>query len=334
MKSKFKGFIVTQSEDNQFLGNVVEQDFSTLPEGDILIRVHYSSLNYKDALSARGNRGVTRKFPHIPGIDAAGIVVKSNSDRILKDMPVLVTGFDLGMDTWGGFCEYICIPVDWVIPLPNGLTLKEAMILGTAGFTAALSVNALQAKIPPEAGEILVTGATGGVGSLSIAILAKLGYSVVAASGKGDRHKFLKTCGANAMIERKELEDITDKALLKARWAGAIDTVGGNILGTIAKSLQYGGIVTTCGLVAGDRITTTIYPFILRGVSLIGIDSVQCPLSLRLLIWEKLASEWKPEGLAEMATAIGLSQLPEYITKILQGQITGRILVDVVNLQL
>lgn len=328
MNNQFQGFLVTQSEENQFIGSVVAQEFDRLPKNDVLIRVHYSSLNYKDALSAKGNRGVTRNFPHIPGIDASGIVVKSNSDRIAKDTPVLVTGFDLGMNTWGGFSEYICVPVDWVVPLPEGLTLKEAMILGTAGFTAALSINALNGQIEPNRGDILVTGATGGVGSLSVAILAKLGYPVVAATGKSDRREFLKTIGTREVIDRKELDDTTGKALLKSRWAGAIDTVGGNILGTIARSLQYGGLVTTCGLVAGDRFTTTIYPFILRGVSLIGIDSVQCPLSLRLLMWEKLASQWKPEGLETMATAIGLSQLPECIDKILQGQITGRILVD------
>ncbi|MBP0019533.1 MAG: YhdH/YhfP family quinone oxidoreductase [Cyanobacteria bacterium SBLK] len=328
MNNQFRGFLVTQSEDDRFIGRVVEQEFDRLPDNDVLIRVHYSSLNYKDALSAKGNRGVTRNFPHIPGIDAMGIAVKSKSDRIAKDTPVLVTGFDLGMNTWGGLSEYICVPVDWIVPLPEGLTLEEAAILGTAGLTAALSVDALQARIQPNAGDILVTGATGGVGSLSVAILAKLGYSVVAATGKSDRDEFLKTIGARETIDRQELDDTTKKALLKGRWAGAIDTVGGNILGTIARSLQYGGVVTACGLVAGDRLTTTVYPFILRGINLIGIDSVQCPLALRLSMWEKLASEWKPDDLRTMVTAIGLSQLPESIEKILQGQITGRILVD------
>lgn len=325
----FNAFVVTKTDEHQFTASVVEQAFDALPQGDVLIRVHYSSLNYKDALSAKGHPGVTTKFPHIPGIDAAGTVISSTVPQFHKDNPVLVTGFDLGMNTWGGFAEYIQVPADWVIPLPVGLALEESMILGTAGFTAALCVQALeQNDITPSSGDILVTGATGGVGSIAVSIFSKLGYSVVAVTGKASHHDFLKSLGAAFIIDRQEINDQSGKSLLKPRWAGAVDTVGGNTLATVLKTTKYGGCVTACGLVGGTDLATTVYPFILRGVRLIGIDSVQYPLSRRLRVWQKLASEWKPTHLNEVVSTINLSQLPEYIDLILEGQSVGRVLVS------
>ncbi|MEL7036018.1 MAG: YhdH/YhfP family quinone oxidoreductase [Cyanobacteria bacterium J06592_8] len=329
MSETFKALLVTQTPEEQFTSAVVDSNLDDLPPGEVLIRVHYSCLNYKDALSATGNRGVTRKFPHVPGIDAAGVVVSSQVPQFQPDDAVLITGYDLGMNTWGGFAEYIRVPAEWVVPLPAGLSLRESMILGTAGLTAALSVNALiQHEILATSGEVLVTGSTGGVGSLAVSILAKLGYSVVAVTGKEKSHDFLKQLGAKLILDRSELNDKTGKPMLKGRWAGVIDTVGGNPLATALKTTQYGGCVTACGLVAGGDLPLTVYPFILRGVRLIGIDSVQCLMSQRLEIWSKLAQAWKPDYLEELATTISLTQLPEKISEILKGKIQGRILVD------
>jgi acrylyl-CoA reductase (NADPH) len=331
MPDTFNAFLVTKDDNNQFTRRVVEQSIDNLPQGDVLIQVHYSSLNYKDALSATGHPGVTKKFPHIPGIDAAGIVVSSNVSQFQKDEPVVVTGFDLGMNTWGGFADYIRAPADWVVPLPSGLTLQESMIFGTAGFTAALCIDALQENgVTPSSGEILVTGSTGGVGSLAVSILSKLGYSVVAITGKSSHHNFLKSLGAVSIVSREEFKDESGKPLLKERWAGAVDTVGGNTLATAIKSTKYGGCITACGLVGGTDLTTTVYPFILRGVRLIGIDSVQFPLEKRSRIWERLAFDWKPTQLDRLVSTVNLSGLSEQIDTILQGRSVGRVLVALI----
>ena len=325
----FNAFVVTKTDDHQFTAGVVEKVLDNLPQGDVLIRVHYSSLNYKDALSANGHPGVTTKFPHVPGIDAAGTVVSSNVPQFHKDEFVLVTGFDLGMNTWGGFAGYIRVPADWVIPLPVGLTLRESMILGTAGFTAALCIHALeQNSITPSSGQILVTGATGGVGSIAVSLLSKLGYSVVAATGKSSQHDFLKSLGAASICDRTDLDDRSGKPLLRERWAGVVDTVGGNTLATAIKATKYDGCITACGLVGGAELVTTVYPFILKGVRLIGIDSVRCPRDRRLSIWNKLASDWKPTQLNELTSTITLFQLTEYIETILQGKSVGRVIVS------
>ena len=328
-KPTFKALLVTKNDDNNYNRNIVEKTWDDLPEGDLLIRVNYSSLNYKDALSATGHPGVTKKFPHVPGIDAAGTVVASKVPQFPTDAKVIITSCDLGVNTWGGFAEYIRVPAAWVIPLPDGMTLKESMIFGTAGFTAALCIDALEKNnITPEDGEVLVTGATGGVGSIAVAILAKLGYSVVAVTGKQSQHEYLKSLGAGLVISREEINDNSGKPLLKERWAGAVDTVGGNTLATMIKSSKYGGCVTACGLVGGADLITTVYPFILRGVKLIGIDSVKCPIATRLEVWKKLAFDWKPLQLEEMATTVNLEQLPDKIKAILKGEIVGRVLVQ------
>jgi putative YhdH/YhfP family quinone oxidoreductase len=328
----FKAFVVTKTDDHQFIKSVVERVVDDLPQGDVLIRVHYSSLNYKDALSATGHPGVTTKFPHVPGIDAAGTVVSSSLPQFQTDESVIVTGFDLGMNTWGGFADYIRVPADWVIPLPPGLTMRESMILGTAGFTAALCIQALEQNgVTPSSGEVLVTGATGGVGSIAVSILSKLGYSVVAATRKFSHHDFLKSLGAASIIDRALIEERSGKPLLKERWAGVVDTVGGTTLATAIKATKYDGCITACGLVGGAELATTVYPFILRGVRLIGIDSVQCPRQRRLSIWNKLASDWKPTQLNEVASTITRFQLPEHIDTILQGKSFGRVLVSLLE---
>lgn len=328
----FKAMFVSETEEKQFQRAIVNRQIKDLPEGDILVNVKYSSLNYKDALSSIGNRGVTRNYPHTPGIDAAGIVEESNDDNFKVGDKVVVTGYDFGMNTSGGFAEYIRVPAEWVIKLPENLSLKESMIMGTAGFTAALSIYKLiNSGVKPEDGEILVTGATGGVGSVAISILNKLGYSVIGATGKVDEKEMLVEIGATDIVDRREIDDDTGKALLKGRWAGVIDTVGGNILATAIKSTKYGASVTCCGNAASADLATSVYPFILRGVTLFGIDSVQCDMNLRLKIWDKLSLEWKPENLNNSVNEINLEGLNEKIDMMLSGKHKGR---TVVNLQI
>ncbi len=322
--------VVEEREDKTFVRAIRERAVGDLPEGDILIKVHYSSLNYKDALSASGNKGVTRKYPHTPGVDAAGVVAESTDTRFRPGANVVVTGYDLGMNTDGGFGQYIRVPADWVVPLPVHLTPQESMVYGTAGFTAALSVFRLQElALTPEKGEILVTGATGGVGSIAVSILSKLGYHVVAATGKETEVAYLRDLGAAEVIPRREVLDTSGRPLLKGRWAGVVDTVGGEILATAIKSVQLHAVITTCGNVGGAELPITVYPFILRGASLLGVDSAGCPMAKRLQVWDKISGEWKLKNLGRLSTEISLEELDENIDRILQGKQTGR---KVVNL--
>ncbi|MCB0558268.1 MAG: YhdH/YhfP family quinone oxidoreductase [Lewinellaceae bacterium] len=331
MKENFKALWVTEQADQSFSQIVTQREISSLPPGEVLIRVHYSSLNYKDALSASGNKGVTRNFPHTPGIDAAGVVAESQSAGFKAGDKVLATGYDLGMNTSGGFAEYIRIPAAWAVPLPEGLSLRESMIYGTAGFTAALSVYQLEKHdILPGSGPIAVTGATGGVGSVAVGILGKAGYEVVAVTGKTEAEGFLRKLGASEVIGREEVDDQSGKAFLKPRFIGAVDTVGGNILATLLKSLHYGGVATCCGLVQSPKLETTVFPFIIKGVSLIGIDSVQCSHSVREVVWGKLANEWKLDQLEELAEECSLEELPGKISLILEGKLKGRTVVRLV----
>jgi putative YhdH/YhfP family quinone oxidoreductase len=329
MKSKiFKAMEISEKDLSVFERKIVTKDISDLPDGDLLIKVSYSSLNYKDALSSSGNKGVTRNYPHTPGIDAAGIVEESSSDLFKIGDEVIVTGHDLGMNTAGGFGEYIRVPADWVVSLPESLSLRESMIYGTAGFTAALSVNKLIGSgVTPEDGEVLVTGATGGVGSTAISILSKLGYEVIAATGKPDEKAFLQSIGAKDIIDRKELDDTSGRAMLKGRWAGVIDTVGGNTLTTAIKSTNYGGSVTCCGNVSSPEFSSSIFPFILRGVSLLGIDSVLCPMKLRKEIWSNLATLWKFDHLDQNVNEVTLDELSERIDLMLEGKHVGRTII-------
>lgn len=331
-QTKFKALVVEKTAEKQFVRQIRERSIDELPPGELLMRVHYSSLNYKDALSATGHPGVTRRFPHTPGIDAAGEVVSCADGAFAPGEKLLVTGYDLGMETDGGFGQYIRIPSSWAVRLPAGLTLRESMALGTAGFTAALSVLKLeQAGVTPNDGDILVTGATGGVGSMAVAILAQSDYRVTAATGKQADHMFLKDLGAASVISRDEVSAGADKALLAERWAGAVDVVGGTTLAAVLKSTKYGGTVTCCGLVGSPELPLNVYPFILRGVSLIGIDSAQCPRHIREEVWLRLAADWKPARLSETVSECTLAGLEEKVQAMLKGGMRGRIVVNLLE---
>ena len=330
-ENSFKALVVRETSNGKYTRKVTDRSIKDLPEGEVLLRVYYSSLNYKDGLSCIGNRGVTRKYPHTPGIDASGVVAESSDIRFSHGDQVLVTGYDLGMNTSGGFGQYIRVPADWVVPLPEGLSLKEAMIYGTAGYTAALSVHALQKHgITPDQGEIIVTGSTGGVGSISVLLLSNLGYDVLASTGKSSETDFLKGLGAKKIIDRGEVNDDSKKPLLKQRWAGGVDTVGDSTLATLVKSTKQRGAVAATGLVASANLPITVFPFILRGVSLLGIDSGETPMNLRCKIWNKLASDWKFPQLKKLSVDCDLDDLGPEIDKILTGGQRGRV---VVNLQ-
>ncbi|UPO98555.1 YhdH/YhfP family quinone oxidoreductase (plasmid) [Cetobacterium somerae] len=324
---KFKAFLVTE-EDGKYNRSIVEKNIDELPDYDTLIKIEYSSLNYKDALSASGNKGVTKVYPHTPGIDGAGTVVESKNPNLKPGTEVIITGYDFGMNTSGGYQEYVKVPSEWVVPLPKNMSLKESMIYGTAGLTAAISVYKLVIKgeVKPEDGEILVTGATGGVGSVAVKILSKLGYDVVGVTGKLEEKEFLLNIGAKRVIGRDEVND-TSRPILKGVYAGAIDTVGGNILSTAIKSLKYNGVVTTCGNVAGASFESSVYPFIIRGVTLYGVDSVQISSSERELLWNKLSIEWKIDDLEKLSTEVTLEELNEKIELILKGENKGRVIV-------
>lgn len=330
MKDKtFKALVIEEIPNKKFQRKIKSKSLDDLPKGDVLINVKYSSLNYKDALSASGNKGVTKNYPHTPGIDAAGIVIDSTDPQIKTGEEVLVTGFDLGMNTSGGFAQYIRVPSKWVITLPEGLTLRECMIYGTAGFTAALSLLKLEQNgLNTSKEEILVTGATGGVGSMAVAILAKIGYRVTAATGKMHKKEYLLKIGAQEVIHRDEINDASDKALFKQRWAGVVDTVGGPILTTALKSTQFGGSVTCCGLVASHTLNTTLFPFILRGVNLLGIASAETPIEVKREVWQKISKEWKVNCLNTIAEECSLEALSEKIDAILKGELKGRIVVN------
>jgi len=325
--SKFKALLVSEGAEGAFERRIVERDTGELPAGEVLIRVQYSSLNYKDALSASGNRGVTRRYPHTPGIDAAGTVAESGVAEFAAGDEVIVTGYDLGMNTAGGFGQYIRVPAAWLIKRPQGLSLREAMVLGTAGLTAALCVDKLeQAGLNAEAGPVLVTGATGGVGSVAVALLARLGYRVAAATGKAEQGEFLQRLGAQEIVSRSALQEGVDKPLLKEQWAGAVDTVGGDILFNVVKSLQRGASVACCGLTAGVGFQASVLPFILRGVNLLGVDSVELPLVVKASMWDRLSVQWKLD-LEALVHEVSLEQLPQAIEQTLAGQQVGRVLV-------
>lgn len=327
--TSYTALVVRENTPKTFSQAIEQRQLSELPEGDVLIRVVYSSLNFKDALSATGNPGVSRHFPHSPGIDAVGDVVESNDVNLPQGMQVVVTGFDLGMNTAGGLAEYIRVPAKWVVPLPSNLTAKESMSYGTAGLTAALMVNALlENDVTPSGGEILVTGATGGVGSVAVAILAKLGFDVCAVTGKADQAAFLKGLGAHSVVSRDEVID-EKRPMLKERWAGVVDVVGGSLLSSAIKSTKYTGTVTCSGMVGDINFTSSIFPFILRGVKLIGIDSVECPMNKRLKVWNKMASEFKPDCLAELTSEIALEDTIDQLMAMLEGKSKGRLVVKI-----
>ena len=330
MNSKsFKAMVVQKTTDGTYTRRITEKSLNDLPAGEVLVRVLYSSLNYKDGLSATGHRGVTKRYPHTPGVDAAGVVEESFSEAFQPGDQVIVTSYDLGMNTPGGFGQYIRVPAGWVVPLPENLSPKESMAYGSAGLTAGFCILKLQEHgITPERGEILVTGATGGVGSFAVAMLAKIGYQVVAVTGKMDDKQFLIDLGAKEIISRDAATDTSGKPLLKGRWAGVVDAVGGEILATAIRSTKLHGAVTCCGNVASPDLPINVYPFILRGISLVGIDSQSFPMTFRRQTWEKIASEWKLADLDRQTSVCSLEELNSEIDRILAGKQKGRVIVD------
>lgn len=325
----FKALVVDQS-GNDIVSGIRELTLEDLPSGELLIQVVYSSVNYKDALACIANGNVVKNYPFIPGIDLAGIVKSSTDGRFQEGDEVLITGYELGVSHYGGFSEYARVSSKWAVKIPQGLSAKEAMIFGTAGFTAALSVQELQdGGVSADQGPILVTGATGGVGSMAVAMLAKWGYEVVASTGKSDQKEHLMKLGAARVISREELVPEKIRALDKQLWAGAIDCVGGKSLSYILSSTRYGGTVAVSGLTGGAELAATVFPFILRGIRLVGVDSVLVSMEKRIRIWNRLASELKPDMLDSMYAQITLEQIPDVVQSILKGRSQGRTLVKV-----
>lgn len=329
MKEQFVAYVVEKQGD-QVTGKVDTLALDRLPAGEVTVAVEYSSLNYKDGLAATGQGGIVRTYPHVPGIDAAGTVVESQSQAFTPGERVIITGYDLGVGAYGGYAEYVRVPAAWVVKAPDTLSNFEAMALGTAGFTAAMCVLAMEHNgTQPEHGPILVTGATGGVGSIAVDILAQKGYAVTASTGKAEQHDFLRQLGASQILSREavSLSDVKPRPLLKSTWAGAVDTVGGATLSFIIRTTQYGGNIALCGLVGGHDFAGTVIPFLLRGANLLGIDSVMCPMPYRQRLWQRLATDLKPRHLAQIARVITLRELPQAINDILHGSMTGRLLV-------
>lgn len=324
----FKALWVAENDNGSFTKTVREVPFSALPENDVLIRVHFSSLNYKDALSASGNKGVTKHYPFIPGIDAAGTVIEDRSGTYKKGEEVIVTSYDLGMNTFGGFGEYIRVPAAWVVPRPEALSLFRSMIYGTAGYTAAYGVIRLERElITPASGPVLVTGATGGVGSMAVFLLAQTGYHVVAVTGKADKTDDLKELGAAEILHRDDFYPEKEQLLAGAAYAAAIDTVGGTMLEALIPQMQHNGAIACCGNILGHRLQTNIYPFILRGVSLLGIDSGITLRGARLQIWDKIAAV-SASYPGKWIKQVQLDALPHEIDLILEGRQSGRVVVE------
>ncbi|MGG3571760.1 acryloyl-CoA reductase [Bacillus gobiensis] len=323
--------LVVNKHDEKFTVDIDRLSSKDLPEGEVLIRVHYSSVNYKDSLAAIPNGNIVKKYPFVPGIDLAGVVVSSDDSRFQEGDEVFATSYDIGVSHFGGYSEFARIPADWIVPLPKGLTLREAMIIGTAGFTAALSIQDLeQNHLSPQKGKVLVTGSTGGVGSFAVALLSSLGYEVEASTGKESEEDYLKGLGASSIVSRDKVYNGTLKALGKQEWAAAVDPVGGELLASVLSQLQYGGAVAVSGLTAGTKVPTSVFPFILRGIKLLGIDSVYCPMETRLKVWERLATDLKPANLENFIhQEVTLHELPETLPSLLKGQVRGRTLVKI-----
>jgi NADPH2:quinone reductase len=315
-------------EDNgRVQGRVVDVTLDELNAGDIVIRAAYSSVNYKDALAATGAGKIIRRFPLVPGIDVAGTVVSTTDPRFREGDGVLVTGYDFGVSHDGGYAAFARVPADWVVPVPEELSLFDVMAIGTAGFTAALSiVDMEQNGLAVAAGPVIVTGATGGVGSLAIQVLAARGYAVTALTGKDREHEYLRSLGATEIMSRNGLEMGT-RPLEKSQWAGAVDAVGGDTLAWLTRTMLYNGVIASSGLTGGTDLRTTVFPFILRGVKLLGIDSVMCPMEKRRQVWQRLASDLKPAGLREVAREIELDDLPDAFATLLSGGARGRFVV-------
>ncbi|WP_227394676.1 acrylyl-CoA reductase family protein [Jeotgalibacillus aurantiacus] len=324
--------VMVDLKDDQVEAQVRELSEEDLPKGEVLIKVAYSSVNFKDGLAGLKDGKIVQSYPFIPGIDLSGTVVSSENDRFSEGDRVIATSYDIGVTHFGGYSEYAKIPADWVVPLPEGLSLRDAMIFGTAGFTAALSVHRLeQAGITPESGKVLVTGATGGVGSMAVAMLAKRGYDVSASTGKQSEHEFLKVLGAKEVLSRDEVYDGGKiRPLSKGKWMAAVDPVGGDSLAAVLSEMKQNGAVAVSGLTGGTKIPTTVHPFILRGVSLLGVDSAYCAMPLRSEIWARLGQDLKPDDLELLVNReVSLKEVPQAMEDIIESKIRGRVLVKV-----
>tara|TARA_R100001143_G_scaffold63592_2_gene73074 strand:- start:13293 stop:14291 length:999 start_codon:yes stop_codon:yes gene_type:complete len=320
--------LVAEEIKGEFTQSIQTVSSSQLPDHDVLIQVHYSSLNYKDMLSATGQPGITDQYPLTPGIDASGIVFKSSDKRFKEGDKVIVTSYDLGMNTPGGFGNFISVPGDWIVPLPEHLSLRESMMIGTSGLTAAMGVHKiLNQGIQPSDGEVVVTGSTGAVGSFAIALLSKLGFKVTAITGKTDESTFLHSIGADKIVSRFDLDLQKARPLLSSKWIAGVDCVGGDLLDYILRQTAHNGMITCCGNVAGDRLNTSIYPFILRGVSLHGIDSGIARMADRLSVWNKLSGEWQFNK-EQICKFITLLELPDEIRKMQNAQQIGKVVIQ------
>ncbi|MDF9759146.1 putative YhdH/YhfP family quinone oxidoreductase [Peribacillus simplex] len=321
--------LVVNKQDDRFSVNIQQLSLDDLPQREVLIRVHYSGVNYKDSLASIPNGNIVSSYPIVPGIDMAGIVVSSEDSRFQEGDEVIATSYGIGVSQSGGYSQFARVPADWIVPLPDGLTLKEAMIIGTAGFTAALSVLRLEENnLTPDQGSVLVTGATGGVGSFAVSILAKLGYSVEASTGKESEHGYLKEIGATTIVSREDVYDGKLRALGKQKWSGAVDPVGGEPLASVLSQIKYGGSVAVSGLTAGTSLPATVFPFILRGVNLLGVDSVNCPMDTRLQVWHRLATDFKLAHLEQLVQQeITIKELPDILPTLLKGEARGRTIV-------
>ena len=316
-------------QDGKSSARFVDLTLDDLDPGEVVIQAHYSSVNYKDALAATGAGKVIRRFPCVGGIDVSGVVASSSDACFKVGDKVLVTGYDMGVAHDGGFAEYVRVPAGWVVPLPQGLTLFDAMALGTAGFTAALAIHRLeQNDLRPENGKVIVTGATGGVSSLAIQMLAQHGYQVVALTGKDNEHEYLKSLGASEILSRKELV-MGKRPMEKALWAGALDSVGGETLAWLTRTMQQNGAIASFGNAGGWELNTTVLPFILRGVRLLGVDSAATAMSLRSHVWQRLATDLRPEQLSKVVNEVNFFDLPQVFPKLIQGQLRGRVVVDI-----
>jgi putative YhdH/YhfP family quinone oxidoreductase len=330
MSTAFRAFVVNKTQEG-FTSGFKELTLADLPQGEVLIKVAYSSVNYKDGLASIPEGRIVRNYPFVPGIDLAGIVAESSDSRFKTGAEVLATSYELGVSHYGGYSEYARIKADWVVPLPDGLTLKEAMALGTAGFTAALAIHQLEKNgLKPQNGPVLVTGATGGVGSIGINILSALGYTVAASTGKSSEHDYLKELGASETLSREETSAESNRPLEKERWAGSLDSVGGSTLAYLIRTTKYGGSIAAFGNTGGPNLNITVFPFILRAINLLGIESVNCPMELRSYLWQRLASNYKPRHLLDMiGHEVPLEELPQALGTILKGGARGHTIIKI-----
>lgn len=329
MSTSFRAFVVNKTDEG-FSAGLKELTQADLPAGEVVIKVAYSSVNYKDGLASTPNGRIVRSYPFVPGIDLSGVVVESSDARFKAGDEVIATSYEIGVSHYGGYSEYARIKADWIVPLPQGLSVQEAMALGTAGFTAGLSVYQMQKNgLKPENGPVLITGATGGVGSLAIGILKQLGYTVAASTGKATEHAYLRELGADTILSRAETSAESTRPLEKEQWAGSVDAVGGTTLAYLLRTTRTGGSIASCGNTGGPNFSTTVFPFILRGVNLLGIDSANCPMEVRRHIWEHLASDYKPAQIESIIHEASLEELPQALASILKGEVRGRYLVKV-----